>query len=276
MQENTNFQNNEILDLTWACYLAFCQQRAVSELVSFNTMGDFFYFSSKQIVSSTFNNILIPFFLNHIDIDSLQHVISSYKGLPLCMIEYSQVTSTNKLKRFFKTYSARNRHPYYLGFRTLTDYQHEELPWIKNVSYRFATTESVVKDWVELQALRNDLTDSHTKEILFKLYLELLNRHLPFHYLVIYKNDKPIHASIVFIHKNMAYLGLAYTVPSARGKGIQMLSQKIRLQFAVEQRCEIATIIANIQSKKNILRNSFEITHSFFETTIDLSNFSIL
>lgn len=73
------------------------------------------------------------------------------------------------------------------------------------------------------------------------------------------RDRRPLASSIVHLTDGVATLGGMSTVPSARGRGIQMLMLRHRLRIAREAGCELAaSTAANPVSARNLVRAGFE------------------
>lgn len=77
-------------------------------------------------------------------------------------------------------------------------------------------------------------------------------------------NAKPISAGMLFIHKDVAILGGASTIPEDRRQGGQLALLKSRLEFAQSKGCKIAIMGAapGSQSQKNAEKNDFRIAYT--------------
>jgi GNAT superfamily N-acetyltransferase len=77
-------------------------------------------------------------------------------------------------------------------------------------------------------------------------------------------DGQPIATGVVAIAGGVALLAGASTVPDARNKGAQSALLAHRLQFAVEQGCDIAMICAlpGSPSQRNAQRNGFQIAYT--------------
>ncbi len=77
-------------------------------------------------------------------------------------------------------------------------------------------------------------------------------------------DGKPIATGLVFIASGVALLAGASTIPSARNQGAQFALLEARLQYAIEQGCELAMMCAlpGSPSQRNAQRNGFQIAYT--------------
>lgn len=77
-------------------------------------------------------------------------------------------------------------------------------------------------------------------------------------------NEKTIATGLVFVAENVALLAGASTIPSARNQGAQSALLEARLQYAIDQGCDLAMMCAlpGSPSQRNAQRNGFQIAYT--------------
>lgn len=77
-------------------------------------------------------------------------------------------------------------------------------------------------------------------------------------------DGKPIATGLAFLDDKVALLAGASTIPSARNQGAQFALLEARLQYAIEQGCDLAMMCAlpGSPSQRNAQRNGFQIAYT--------------
>jgi len=77
-------------------------------------------------------------------------------------------------------------------------------------------------------------------------------------------DDEPVATGVLSIHRGVALLAGASTIPSARGRGAQLALLDARLRFAAERGCDLAMMCAapGSGSQRNAERHGFRIAYT--------------
>lgn len=117
------------------------------------------------------------------------------------------------------------------------------------------------KLWAETAARGWSTVAPGLSEFMFDLGQVTARSSLPF---LAEFNEKPIAAGVLSIHKDVALLAGAATVPEGRRQGAQLALLNSRLQYAAEKGCTIAMMCAlpGSGSQRNAEKHGFRIAYT--------------
>jgi hypothetical protein len=117
------------------------------------------------------------------------------------------------------------------------------------------------KLWAETAARGWSTEAPGLSEFMFDLGQITARSSLPF---IAELDEQPTAAGVLAIHKNVALLAGAATVPEGRRQGAQLALLDSRLRYAAEQGCDIAMMCAlpGSQSQRNAEKHGFRIAYT--------------
>jgi GNAT superfamily N-acetyltransferase len=96
-----------------------------------------------------------------------------------------------------------------------------------------------VRDWLKISMTGYSIDDDEMEEILFDV-TEVVSSRDDSHCFYAEIKQKPVATGSLYIHKGIALLNGACTLPKYRKKGIQLALLEARLNYAVSQGCDLA------------------------------------